>query len=66
MSGTITCCKDCEKRYVGCHSSCEEYNEQKKRHVELNKVMRQHEQNREAIYDLKKKFISVYNNKKKR
>lgn len=22
------CCKDCEKRYVGCHSKCEEYMEQ--------------------------------------
>lgn len=20
-----TCCKDCEKRKVGCHSTCEEY-----------------------------------------
>ena len=21
----ITCCKDCQKRQVGCHSNCEDY-----------------------------------------
>ena len=21
----ITCCKDCEERYIGCHSKCEKY-----------------------------------------
>lgn len=26
----ITCCKNCDKRFVGCHSQCKEYNEQKK------------------------------------
>lgn len=24
------CCKGCEKRYVGCHSTCEEYKEYRK------------------------------------
>lgn len=27
----ITCCKNCDKRFVGCHAQCKEYNEQKKR-----------------------------------
>lgn len=26
----ITCCKNCDKRFVGCHAQCKEYNEQKK------------------------------------
>lgn len=25
----ITCCMDCEKRVLGCHSTCEEYIRQK-------------------------------------
>ena len=26
----ISCCKDCEKRRVGCHADCEQYNAEKK------------------------------------
>ena len=25
----ISCCKDCEKRRVGCHAECEQYNAEK-------------------------------------
>jgi len=25
----ITCCKDCEERYIGCHSKCEKYIKEK-------------------------------------
>lgn len=25
----ISCCKDCTERYVGCHSKCEKYLEEK-------------------------------------
>ena len=25
----ISCCKDCQRRKVGCHSSCEEYIKEK-------------------------------------
>lgn len=24
----ITCCKDCDERYVGCHGECERYKKQ--------------------------------------
>ena len=26
---SIKCCKDCTKRYIGCHSDCERYNKEK-------------------------------------
>ena len=29
---TINCCKDCEKRHVGCHGVCQEYISQKAEH----------------------------------
>ncbi len=32
---TITCCKDCNKRYVGCHCDCDEYKKQKKEYEEI-------------------------------
>ena len=25
MHNDFVCCRDCPKRYVGCHSECEEY-----------------------------------------
>lgn len=25
----ITCCKNCDKRYVGCHAKCEKYKTEK-------------------------------------
>lgn len=25
----IKCCKDCEKRHVGCHAKCEQYNSER-------------------------------------
>lgn len=27
----ITCCKDCNKRYTGCHCDCDEYKKTKER-----------------------------------
>lgn len=30
----IKCCKDCEKRYVGCHAKCGQYIAEKKALVE--------------------------------
>lgn len=33
MSG-VYCCKDCTKRYLGCHDKCEEYQRQSKEHKE--------------------------------
>ena len=28
-------CKDCTRRYVGCHAECERYKEAKKKHAEM-------------------------------
>ena len=28
MSMGIKCCKDCKKRFLGCHDSCDEYKEE--------------------------------------
>lgn len=33
----IAPCKGCEKRYLGCHSKCEEYAEFKRQSAELHK-----------------------------
>lgn len=35
----IECCKDCEKRYVGCHSTCEDYIAEKKADAERKAKM---------------------------
>ena len=39
----ITCCKDCKKRYLGCHDRCEQYQKEKtdlKKEKEYNKQTR--------------------------
>ena len=35
--GIISCCKDCTKRELGCHSNCELYISQKKEQREVNR-----------------------------
>ena len=35
------CCKDCKKRQIGCHSTCESYKKQKEKYLDLNKKMEQ-------------------------
>lgn len=35
MAMKITCCKDCTKRHIGCHASCEDYIKQK---TELDRI----------------------------
>lgn len=56
MNGTITCCKGCTKRYVGCHGSCEEYNAQKKRHDDVNEVAKKDTRNTIVLIGLKRDF----------
>ena len=56
MYGTITCCKGCTKRYVGCHGSCKEYNAQKKRHDDANEVVKKDTRNTIALMLLKQDF----------
>jgi len=36
-----TCCKDCVKRYLGCHGSCEEYKQFKHQREKANKKYRE-------------------------
>lgn len=33
-------CKDCKKRYLGCHDSCEEYQDAKKENEEYKKIVK--------------------------
>lgn len=45
-ASSITCCLDCAERHIGCHGSCERYNEQRRAHeAELAqlRVQRAHE-----------------------
>lgn len=34
----VRCCKDCEKREVGCHSTCEEYIRQSEETKKINEL----------------------------
>ncbi len=36
----IFSCKDCTKRFVGCHSTCEEYNAQRNTYIEQRDAIR--------------------------
>lgn len=36
------CCKDCIKRHVGCHSTCEDYIEAKKKYEERKQWEKEH------------------------
>ena len=41
----IKCCKDCNKRYIGCHSECNNY---KKEREQLDK---ENKERRKSIYN---------------
>ena len=49
-------CKDCESRFLGCHSTCERYNDFKKYREELN------EQRHQVLHELNKPYIVRSNN----
>ena len=38
---SITCCKDCTERVLGCHSTCERYLEQKAQLTKVYKARKQ-------------------------
>lgn len=40
----IKCCKDCKKRHLGCHSTCEDYIREKSEHDNVISLMREHYQ----------------------
>lgn len=35
----VSCCKDCTKRQIGCHSTCSDYIKQHAERQKLNKLM---------------------------
>ena len=42
-------CLNCEKRHVGCHSSCEEYAEFKRNFMEQKEIERKQEERRDVV-----------------
>lgn len=63
-------CKDCEKRYVGCHSSCEEYLAFKKDQREYNeKVLNARNKGRQVntvLFKNAEKAMKRYGRQKKK
>ena len=44
-------CKDCEKRKVGCHSTCEDYLKEKRQREELKrKIYKARDKERDILY----------------
>lgn len=44
-------CKDCEKRKVGCHSTCEDYMKEKRQREELKrKIYKERDKERDILY----------------
>ena len=35
MKLDTNCCKDCERRHIGCHATCDDYIAAKRRHDEI-------------------------------
>ena len=52
----ITCCKDCKKRYPGCHSVCPDYILNKKEHEERKEALRKDKLNTYDYYEGSMKF----------
>lgn len=54
---SVSCCKDCDKRYVGCHSECEDYILEKQDHDKKSEIIRSKRKAYEevvgAMYDFK-------------
>ena len=44
-------CLNCEKRHVGCHSSCEEYDEFKRNFSEKKEISRKQKENQNIVND---------------
>lgn len=43
-------CRDCEERYVGCHSTCEKYIEAKKKHDDFVENAKQNKAKSDLLY----------------
>lgn len=47
----ITCCKDCTKRYLGCHGKCEEYKAEVENHkTHQSKIRAEKDKDNQAIF----------------
>ena len=44
-------CLNCEKRHVGCHSSCEEYAEFKRNSLEQKEIKRKQKELQNIVYN---------------
>lgn len=45
----IYCCKGCEKRHIRCHSTCEDYNRERKEH---EKIKSEYDKTKQAENDI--------------
>lgn len=60
MRTRISCCKGCERRHQGCHSTCEDYKRESAELEELRTMLRNNQ-------DQNQKFSDYYwSNRKKR
>lgn len=50
LRSTITVCKKCKDRYVGCHSNCEAYIKERDEFEQLKKQIEQEKQ-RDRVYN---------------
>ena len=57
FNGYKTHCKGCEKRYVGCHASCEEYLEARRKGDELKEKMLREKHKRNDINSFRREGI---------
>lgn len=53
----ITCCRGCEERFVGCHSICVDYQNQKKNLDEETKKIRKKKDFERGLYNPKRREI---------
>lgn len=61
MRTHIDCCKGCERRHQGCHSTCEDYKKQSAELDELRTIIRAH---KDGAKDIREYYKS--NAKKRR
>ncbi len=48
----VKCCKDCQKRHVGCHGQCPEYQKHKADHVQKRIQIINEKHQQEIISDV--------------
>lgn len=56
-------CKNCEKRYLGCHDKCEEYQIAKAASQEQSRKIREEHNNNATLYKMRKSRIRSMKNK---